>query len=74
MDDMPICACADFGHVHHHGCPVWHEITRLRAELAANKRVVDAARAVISNPAYQGICDEDVELEQAVAALAAKGE
>ena len=50
------------------------EIERLRAELAAYKRVVDAARAVISNPAYQGICDEDVELEQAVAALAAKGE
>ena len=44
------------------------------ADMAALERVVSAARAVIANSAYQGICDEDVELEQAVAALATPSE
>jgi hypothetical protein len=31
--------------------------------------VLNAAEAVIENPAYSGICDEDVTLEQAVKKL-----
>jgi len=49
------------------------EIVKLRAELAKCRRVVAAARAVVSNPMWQGgICDEECELEAAVNALAEK--
>lgn len=49
------------------------ECERLRDELAECRRVVAAARAVVSNPMWQGgICDEECELEAAVNALAEK--
>lgn len=49
------------------------EVASLRAELAKCRRVVAAARAVVSNPMWQGgICDEECELEAAVNALAEK--
>ena len=50
------------------------EIERLRAENEALNAVYKAAKRCVANPAWAGICDEDVELELAVAALAAKGE
>ena len=48
-------------------------IERLRAENEALNAVYKAAKRCVANPAWAGICDEDVELELAVAALAAKG-
>lgn len=36
---------------------------------AAMLRVVEAAKASVKNPAFAGICDEDVELEHSVKAL-----
>ena len=44
----------------------------LRAENEALNAVYKAAKRCVANPAWAGICDEDVELELAVAALAAK--
>jgi hypothetical protein len=35
-------------------------------ELKNAERVVQAAIAVVKNPAYAGICDEDVDLERAL--------
>ena len=46
----------------------------LRAENEALNAVYKAAKRCVANPAWAGICDEDVELELAVAALAAKGD
>jgi len=41
----------------------WRDV---RAELNAARVVVDAARAAVNQPAWAGVCDEDVTLEKAV--------
>jgi len=42
---------------------------QVAAELAGIGAVLDAARRVVANPAWAGVCDEDVELERALAVL-----
>ena len=39
---------------------------KAREELEAMRKIVDAAIAVVKNPAWAGICDEDVNLETAL--------
>ena len=36
------------------------------AALEKAERVVEAARRVVLNPAWGGVCDEDIELERAL--------
>ena len=49
-----------------------YEINRLKILLGKAADVVSAAQACVKNPAWAGICDEDVLLEQALDRLAAK--
>lgn len=41
----------------------------LRQRLTLTEAVVDAARKSVNNPKWAGICDEDIELERAIAEL-----
>jgi hypothetical protein len=39
---------------------------RLMDQIELMRVVINAARASINNPAWSGVCDEDVELERAI--------
>ena len=43
-----------------------HMIPEALTELKSAEKVVQAAIAVVNNPAYAGICDEDIDLENAL--------
>lgn len=43
--------------------------TLLRQRLTLTEAVVNAARKCVNNPAWAGICDEDIELEVSLRAL-----